>query len=118
MNNWTWHGMRAKRRGVSFAALALALLAAFETFFTYQAGYDLFTNLLFIGVIFWAFFRAIRAKASLGLLFLPLGLLWFLPLFGSEIFDSIGLSHFLAHSLLSILFAVSGFTFLSRQHER
>lgn len=110
--------MRAKRKSVSLLALALALIVGFETFFVYDTGYDIFTNLLIIAGSAWAFIRAIQTKAILGLLFLPIGLIWVLPLLGSDIFDQIGTAHFLAHSALSILFAFAGFTFMSRQDER
>lgn len=110
--------MRAKRRSVSIAALALALIAGFETFLVYDDGYDVFTNVLFIVGSLWAFVRALQTKAIFGVLFLPVGLIWVLPLTGSDIFDQIGVAHFLAHSTLSILFALAGFTFLSRQDER
>lgn len=110
--------MRAKRKSVSLLALALALIVGFETFFVYDTGYDIFTNLLIIAGSLWAFVRAVQTKAIFGLLFLPIGLIWVLPLLGSDIFDQIGTAHFLAHSALSILFAFAGFTFMSRQDER
>ena len=110
--------MRAKRKSVSLVALAIALIVGFETFFVYDAGYDVFTNVLIILAALWAFVRALQTKALFGLLFLPVGIIWVFPLLGSDIFDQIGTAHFLAHSALSIIFAFAGFTFLSRQDER
>ena len=109
--------MRSKRKSVSLAALAIALIVAFETFFVYDAGYDVFTNVLIILACAWAFVRALQTKSMIGLLFLPIGLIWILPLLGFTFFDQIGTAHFLAHSTLSVMFAVAGFTFLSRQDD-
>ena len=109
--------MRAKRKSVSLAALAVALIAGFETFFIYDEGYDLFTNLLIMAACLWAFVRAVQTKSFVGLLFLPLAAVWAFPLLGSTIFDQIGVAHFISHSTASILFAFAGFTFLSRQDD-
>jgi hypothetical protein len=71
----------------------------------------MYMSFLAIGASVWAIVTGIQAKAYVSFLFVPVSLIWLNPLLGGDWFSVVGPTLFFSHSVLAMLFAVSGYTF-------
>lgn len=109
--SWSWFGPKLTQPRPSWVFLVLAFLFAAETFIEFSSSYPLYMTLLALGASGWAVSIAIKKKARVGLLFLPVAALWLNPLFSGDWFNSLNTISFLSHAVLAILFGIAGYTF-------
>jgi hypothetical protein len=108
---WSLLGRRPANPRPNIIALVVAFLLGFETFVAVANSYPLYMSFLALGASAWALVMGIQAKSLISFLFVPVALIWLNPLLGGDWFAEVGVTLFLSHSALAMLFAVSGYTF-------
>lgn len=92
--------------------MVLAVIIAFETFTSRDVTYSVWMSALVLisgGVIAK---KAHHTQSILGILTAAFSLLWIIPVFDSQFFNSVDLVFMAAHSILSLAVAVGAFTYL------
>ncbi len=112
---WTALGPRRLRPRPPAVGVVLALLFALQTFGSVSGPYPAMLAIIAIAGGAWYAFLAWRQRAALGLLLLPLSLIWLNPFLGSAWFTHLGAVFFVAHALLSIAFATAAYTFAATE---
>ena len=116
-NGWTLLGpTRARPRG-SMLGIALALLIAPPNFERVPNRYPGYLVVFAIAGAAWFTYLAIRERALVGLLLLPVSLVWLNPFFGADWFVQQGWPFFVPHAVLSLLFATAAYTYAGRARE-
>ena len=110
---WSLLGKRPLNPAPTWTGLVLAFVFAAQTFIDNSAGYPMLMAWLAVAASAGFVYFAVKSKALIGLLFIPVGGMFLLPITGSEDFSSNTATMFLAHALLAVLFAVASYTFLA-----
>lgn len=109
---WKPFGNYSKQARVSIAVSAIVVVFAAEMLLNPAGNYEPFMSVLAFASAGVAGYRALRTKAYLGFLAIPLSLVWLNPLLGGDWFDSLPQVHLLAHTAYAVLFGVYAFTFM------
>lgn len=117
MNGWTLLGPTRVRPKGSMLGIALALIMALPNFEAVPARYPGYLVLIALGGAAWFTYLGIRARAYVGLVLLPVALLWLNPFLGADWFVKQGLLFFLPHAALSLLFATAAYTYAATARE-
>jgi hypothetical protein len=109
---WSLLGRFDSAARTSVFGMVLAAIIASETFSNKEINYALWMSALilisggFIGK------KALTSQSLLGIFTAIFSLLWLIPLFNSQFFNSVDLIFMLTHSILSLCVAVGAFTYL------
>jgi hypothetical protein len=95
--------------------MVLAVLFALPAMTAAQPDYPVYMVVLALGSASWFTYLAVRARALVGLLLVPVALIWLNPLLGSAWFTHEGPGLFLPHSALALLFGVAAYTFAATE---
>ena len=112
---WTALGVRPLHPRPSYVALALAMLLAWPVMESVDAKYPEYMIAIALGAAAWGTTLAVRARSIVGLLLVPVALLWLNPLFGADWFTHEGPVFFLSHSALALLLGTAGYTFAATE---
>lgn len=112
MTSWKILGTFDKSDRPSGVTLVIAILIASETFINPQGNYPVYMSILALVSCAYLTYRGLKAKAILSLAFPLIAAVWLNPLFGGTWFDEIGVEFFAAHSLLALLTAIAGYSFM------
>ena len=112
---WTLLGPRHGRVRPSYTALVLAMLFAWPVMVAVPSTYPAYMTVLALGTGTWFAMLAFRARVIVGLLFIPVALLWLHPMFGAEWFTHEGPAFFLIHSAMALLLGVAGYTYAATE---
>lgn len=113
--SWTLFGPGLEKPRPNLTVAAVAIVFAAQTFVPGEGAYP--TYMCFLAwisaaVITWF---AYKKRAILGLLTLPVSLLWLNPILGGNWFDVVGLEYLLTHSALALVWAGCAYTFLATE---
>lgn len=113
--NWTLFGPGLEKPRPNLTAAAVAIVFAAQTFVPGEGAYPDYMIWLAwasAAVITWF---AVKKKAILGLVTIPISLLWLNPILGGHWFDSVGIAYLLTHSALALVWAGCAYTFLATE---
>jgi len=91
--------------------MVLAVMFAWPAMTAVQSKYPAYMIVLALGSSAWFTYLGVRAHALMGLLFLPVALIWLNPLFGASWFTHEGPGFFLPHAALALLFGTAAYTY-------
>ena len=92
--------------------MVLAVIIASETFSHQDASYALWMSAIILIAGGFIAKKALTSQSLLGIFTAIFSLLWLIPLFNSQFFNSVDLIFMLTHSVLSLCVAVGAFTYL------
>lgn len=109
--NWTLLGDRphAPRPRPNWTSAVLAILLAYQTFIEVPPTYPIFMTVVVILDAAWALLDGVKKRALISLLFVPVIVIWLLPVFGLTYFNQMSPIYFGLHSLAAILFATAAY---------
>lgn len=114
-SNLTWSALgdrpHAPRPRPNWTSAVLAVLLAFQTFIEVPAKYPLFMSIVVILDAIWALYDGIQKRAVISFLFIPVIVIWALPIFGQTYFNQMSLAFFGLHSLAALLFASAAYSY-------
>ncbi len=111
----TWLANKFDAKRFSLIPLVLAVLIAIETFSPIDTeAYSQITALAVSVGSLWAVWQGTKKRAWWSLIFIPILIIWALPLAGLQIFMSLGMAaSFVLHSLAALAFAVAAYGYLA-----
>lgn len=112
---WSLLGERPARPRPSTVGIVLAVLFAWPAMTAVSPTYPSYMIVFALGGSAWFAWKAMRARAIVGLLLLPVALVWVNPWLGADWFAHEGPAFFLAHSALALLFAVAAYTYTASE---
>jgi hypothetical protein len=95
--------------------IVLALMFALPVMTTPSSRYPSYMALFAFCGGAWFVWLAWQARAAVGLLLLPVALLWLNPLLGGTWFTRQGAPFFLAHSAIALLFGIGAYTYAATE---
>jgi hypothetical protein len=110
--SWKPFGNYSKQARVSIAVSAIVVVFVAELVLNPAGNYEPFMSVLAFASAGVAGIKALKTKAYLGFLAIPLSLVWLNPILGGDWFDSMPQLHLLAHAAFATLFGVYAFTFM------
>lgn len=113
--NWTLFGAKLEKPRPSLTVAAVAILFAAQTFTPAEEQYPLYMCILAWLSAGWITWFAIKKSALIGLLTIPVSLLWLNPVLGGTWFSAVGIEYLLTHAVLALLWAGCAYTFMATE---
>ena len=113
--SWTLFGAKLEKPRPSLTVVAVAILFAAQTFTATEEQYPIYMCILAWLSAGWLTWFAVKKLALIGLLTIPISLLWLNPILGGEWFSDFGLEYLLAHSALALVWAACAYTFMATE---
>ena len=113
--NWTLFGPKLEKPRPSLTVGAVAVLFAAQTFTPTDAQYPLYMCVLAWVSAAWITWFAVKKAALIGLLTIPVSLLWLNPVLGGVWFSTFGIEYLLTHAALALIWAACSYTFMATE---
>lgn len=114
-NGWTLFGASLEKPRPNLTTAAVAIVFAAQTFVPGEGAYPVYMCVLAWVSAAWITWLSVKKKALLGLLTLPISMLWLNPILGGHWFDAVGLEYLLTHAALALVWAGCAYTFLATE---
>jgi hypothetical protein len=109
--NWSLNGSFDPTSKPNLMGQAFAVLVAAQTFTDPAKDYPWIFGVIVIIGAGWVGYNAIKAKAILGVLAIPVSLIWLNPTFGGSLFHNVPV-FFFTHAAMALIFGMAGYTFM------
>ena len=96
--SWTLFGAKVEKPRPSLTVAAVAILFAAQTFTATEEQYPIYMCILAWLSDRWLTLFAVKKSALIGLLTIPITLLWLNPVLGGAWFSDFGIEYLLAHA--------------------
>lgn len=113
--SWTPFGPKIEKPRPSLTVAAVAILFAAQTFTATEEQYPIYMCVLAWLSAAWLTWFAVKKSALIGLLSIPVSLLWLNPVLGGAWFSDMGIEYLLAHSALALVWAACAYTFMATE---
>jgi hypothetical protein len=113
--NWTLFGPKVEKPRPSLTVAAVAILFAAQTFTATEEQYPIYMCALAWISAAWLTWFAVKKSALIGLLTIPVSLLWLNPVTGGAWFSDMGIEYLLSHSALALVWAACAYTFMATE---
>ena len=112
---WTLFGAKIEKPRPSLTVAAVAILFAAQTFTATEEQYPIYMCFLAWISAAWLTWFAVKKSALIGLLTIPVSLLWLNPILGGAWFSDFGVQYLLTHAVLALVWAACAYTYMATE---